>query len=163
MRQQPLDAAAFLDARPVELANVTEGYGAVRADEEARRHCLDSPRGGRAGIAVEQQRKAQAEVLRGILCGAYAAAHLHRQDDEWPARERDTEPLDAGQLIAARLAPGGPEIEQDHLPPIIGEAVRRTVRSSARSTGTQPTSSAKNSARQCWALLMTGVDGPTLL
>ena len=83
---------------------------------------------GRAGIAVEQQRKAQAEVLRHIPCGARAAAHLHRQDDEWPARESGSQPLDAGQLVAARLAPGRPEIHQDHLPPIIGEAVRRTVR-----------------------------------
>src|SRR5207249_495627 len=108
--QELLDAAAFLDARPVELAYVVEGHRAVGADEEARRQRLDSPGSGRARIAVEQQWKAQAEILRRIPRGAGAAAHLHRQDDEGPSGERGSQPFDAGQLVAARLAPRRPEI-----------------------------------------------------
>src|SRR5438874_10640674 len=99
--QELLDPAAFLHARPVDLPDVAEGHRAVRADEEARRQRLDSPRSGGARIAVEQQRKAQAEILRRVPCRARAAAHLHRQDYERPARERGSQPLDAGQLVAA--------------------------------------------------------------
>ena len=127
-QQEILDPPARLGARPVHLAGMAESHVAVRSDDEARRQRLDAPRRGRARIAVEQQGKMQPEIVCGVLRGARAAPHLHRQDRESLARERGAQPLDAGQLVAARLAPGGPEIQQNHVSAVVREALRLAVR-----------------------------------
>src|SRR5712691_9369695 len=111
-------SAGFLnpgaDLRLGHLPELEMADDAVSVDEERARQAEHTVTACRRAIGV-QDRLQPVEPER-VEEGACLVARLHEvdlEDDDAGLARRDA--LQSGQLLAARRAPGGPEVHDDHL------------------------------------------------
>src|SRR6266550_3800322 len=118
------DAVPDLRLRDRGELEVADDAGLV--DEERARKAQHAEATGRRTVAVEDRLKA-IEPER-IEEGARLVARLHEIDlehDHVGLARGDA--LERGQFLAARRAPGGPEVHDHDLPAVRGEAKRLAV------------------------------------
>src|SRR2546428_12214765 len=122
-----LDPSA--DLRLGHLPKLEMTYDAIPIDEERAREAEHTVAARRRAFGV--QHRLQPVEPERVEEGACLVARLHEvdlEDDDAGLARRDA--LQSGQLLAARRAPGGPEVHDDHL-----AAVRRKPKSLAIRTG----------------------------
>src|SRR5207245_7987860 len=111
------DADLVLGERPTEL-EVSDDAGAV--DEKGARKAQHAEATGRLPVAVEDRHQPiegklveeRADLVAGLL-------QVDLQDDDIGLGRGDA--LQRGHLLAAGLAPGGPEVHDDDFAPVVGD------------------------------------------
>src|SRR2546427_766437 len=90
---------------------------------ELRGQYLPFPRRRRGGVAIQEHREAHRDFLQELVDPRRALAEVHREDREGLAGKLVLQPLHRGHLLAAGIAPGGPEIDHHDLAAVVGELV----------------------------------------
>ena len=91
----------------------------------------------RSHVAIEQDREAQRHLLPKSR-RALALSDVDREHGKRAAREALAKRLHARHLLAAGRAPGGPEVEQHHLAPVVRQAMSFPSTSWSSSAGVAP-------------------------
>ncbi len=118
------DWKSALGVRSVPLARTVGEEGAVAApvDDERRRDAPHAVKTRHRGLGIEAHGKAELVLLQIRRDHGGAAAVLgDRQHDEPLVLEPPVKALHARHLLLARLAPGRPEVEEDHLALELGQ------------------------------------------
>jgi len=102
---------------------VRVAHASLRVDEVGGGQEAGFPCARGRGVRVEQHREIHRHLGPEFLDARDGLAQVHGEHFERPALERLSQPADRRHLVAARRAPGGPEIHQHDLAPVVREPV----------------------------------------
>src|SRR5205085_11786993 len=98
---------------PLALAEGLVSHAPLRVDDERHRQAAHLPAPGRILVAIEDHRKLDELAIEERLDALGLLAEVDRDHLDL-SRTRPLQALERRELLAARLAPRGPEIHDDH-------------------------------------------------
>src|SRR5262249_32771905 len=121
LSQEALNRPHGVVARPVHLPDHPEAHAPVAADEEARGQNANSPCSRRLLVWIEENAEPDVHALDELPHSRLGFTVARGEDREGLPRQPLLEPPHRGHLVAARVAPRRPEVDQNDTAEMVGE------------------------------------------
>ena len=117
-----------LGALPVELSADDPARLPERIDEDGRRIGEHAPVAHGGAVRIEENRQVESESFEKGGEDGRLLAGIHREKRERLVGKTGFKSRHRGHLAHAGCAPGGPEVHEHHLAPVVGEGMRFATR-----------------------------------